>query len=142
ALWAGGDGVDARSAARPPCRCRHRQRHGLDQLLAAARSARPLRRHARERRRPRRRLRVPRVLHRDEKHLRKAVGWSADASSAHLSDEVLVRKRAGIPHWHVPNGVYFVTFRLADSMPRSVVFRLAEMRTLLRKEGAKQFDSE
>ncbi len=53
-----------------------------------------------------------------------------------------VRKRAGIPHWHVPNGVYFVTFRLADSMPRSVVFRLAEMRTLLRKEGAKQFDSE
>jgi len=47
-------------------------------------------------------------------------------------ETVVVRKRSGIPHWHVPNGLYFVTYRLADSLPRYVEERLAVMRGALR----------
>lgn len=60
---------------------------------------------------------------------------SADVSSARMKywyDSVVVRKRSDIPHWHVPNGLYFVTWRLADSLPRHVKTRLAEIRKALR----------
>lgn len=47
-------------------------------------------------------------------------------------DGVTVRKRHSVPHWHVPYGLYFVTWRLADSVPRDEVIRLEEMRRRLR----------
>jgi len=35
-----------------------------------------------------------------------------------------------LPHWHQPGATYFVTFRLADSLPAEVRERLEEMRRL------------
>ena len=35
--------------------------------------------------------------------------------------EVTIRDRGRLPHWELEGGVYFVTFRLADSLPQSVV---------------------
>ena len=55
-----------RPAPRPPGRRGARCRHGLGQLLAAARPARPVRRHEGQRRRPRRRRRGAALLHRAE----------------------------------------------------------------------------
>ena len=53
---------------------------------------------------------------------------------------VIARKRTNMPHWHVPNGIYFVTFRLADSLPRYVEERLAEMRKALRSAREDRHD--
>ena len=33
---------------------------------------------------------------------------------------VTVRSRGRLPHWEHPEGIYFVTFRLADSLPKAV----------------------
>jgi REP element-mobilizing transposase RayT len=33
---------------------------------------------------------------------------------------VTIRSRGTLPHWESPGGVYFVTFRLADSLPKPV----------------------
>jgi len=33
---------------------------------------------------------------------------------------VTIRSRGRLPHWEHPGGVYFVTFRLADSLPKAV----------------------
>lgn len=46
-------------------------------------------------------------------------------------ENVVIRKRGKIPHWHVPNGIYFVTYRLADSLPRHVEEQIALMRAKL-----------
>jgi REP-associated tyrosine transposase len=46
-------------------------------------------------------------------------------------ENVVVRKRAKIPHWHVPNGIYFVTYRLAGSLPRHVEGEIAALRAKL-----------
>ena len=46
-------------------------------------------------------------------------------------ENVAVRKRGKIPHWHVPNGIYFVTYRLAGSLPRHVEHQIALMRAKL-----------
>ena len=35
-----------------------------------------------------------------------------------------IRNRGRLPHWETEHGIYFVTFRLADSLPRSVVASL------------------
>jgi REP element-mobilizing transposase RayT len=35
-----------------------------------------------------------------------------------------IRSRGHLPHWESPNGVYFVTFRLANSLPKSVLLRI------------------
>ena len=32
-----------------------------------------------------------------------------------------VRSRGRLPHWEADQAIYFVTFRLADSLPRSVL---------------------
>ncbi len=41
--------------------------------------------------------------------------------------DVVVRKRGAIPHWHVPGGLYFVTYRLAHSVPQVIERRLTEL---------------
>jgi len=42
-------------------------------------------------------------------------------------------KRGKLPHWEVERGRYFVTVRLADSLPESVLLRLREITEALAK---------
>ena len=41
-----------------------------------------------------------------------------------------IRQRKRLPHWEVGGAIYFVTFRLADSLPATVLRRLTEDRRL------------
>ncbi|HMD30319.1 MAG TPA: transposase [Candidatus Acidoferrales bacterium] len=47
-----------------------------------------------------------------------------------------VRSRGYLPHWETANAIYFVTFRLADSLPRELVFQLRRERQAI--ENASQ----
>jgi len=42
--------------------------------------------------------------------------------------EITIRERGRLPHWEKDNATYFVTFRLADSLPRAVLDRIASER--------------
>jgi len=42
--------------------------------------------------------------------------------------EITIRARGRLPHWEKDNATYFVTFRLADSLPRTVLERVASER--------------
>ena len=47
--------------------------------------------------------------------------------------EITIRDRGRLPHWEMENAIYFVTFRLADSLPKSVLERIAtERESILR----------
>ena len=46
-------------------------------------------------------------------------------------ETVRVRSRGYLPHWDAPEGTYFVTFRLADSLPRAIYDRIASERQAL-----------
>jgi REP element-mobilizing transposase RayT len=50
-----------------------------------------------------------------------------------------IRDRRYLPHWEVPKGVYFVTFRLAGSLP---AFVLEELRAKSRAESPAKKSSE
>ena len=41
---------------------------------------------------------------------------------------VTKRSRGYLPHWEIDGGIYFITFRLADSLPADVAARLDEER--------------
>jgi len=43
-----------------------------------------------------------------------------------FSQRVGVRSRGYLPHWEADNATYFITYRLADSLPRAVVSRIRE----------------
>lgn len=45
-----------------------------------------------------------------------------------LPREVEIHSRGRLPHWWTDDAMYFITFRLADSLPREVVLRLAKER--------------
>lgn len=45
--------------------------------------------------------------------------------------EVHIRNRGRLPHWEKEEGLYFITFHLADSLPRSVLARISERRHIL-----------
>jgi len=45
--------------------------------------------------------------------------------------EVNVRDRGHLPHWEKESGFYFVTFRLADSLPREVLMKIVERNRVL-----------
>ncbi len=47
------------------------------------------------------------------------------------SAAVSVRSRGYLPHWEVDGGIYSVTYRLADSLPRAIALRLVEERARL-----------
>jgi REP element-mobilizing transposase RayT len=54
--------------------------------------------------------------------------------------EVKVRDRGHLPHWERDSGFYFVTFRLADSLPREILARIVERNRMLesaRRSGLK-----
>ena len=50
-------------------------------------------------------------------------------------------RRGKLPHWEVENGRYFITVRLADSLPREAVVRLQEIHRSLEaiEAGSDQF---
>jgi REP element-mobilizing transposase RayT len=37
-----------------------------------------------------------------------------------------IHKRRTLPHWQTDDGIYFITFRLADSLPRDVLLRICK----------------
>jgi REP element-mobilizing transposase RayT len=43
-------------------------------------------------------------------------------------DEVKIRNRGHLPHWEREGGIYFITFRLADSLPQSVLRQISSER--------------
>ena len=45
--------------------------------------------------------------------------------------EVRVRQRGRLPHWEKDAGLYFITFHLADSLPRPVIEKIAERQRIL-----------
>src|SRR5690349_7365275 len=45
--------------------------------------------------------------------------------------EIKIRDRGRIPHWEKESAIYFVTFRLADSLPKSVLERIESERESL-----------
>ena len=64
-------------------------------------------------------------------------------SSAHLHGalqprygEVHIRNRGRLPHWEKEEGLYFITFHLADSLPQSVLAKIAARHRIL--EAAKE----
>ena len=55
--------------------------------------------------------------------------------------EVKIRDRGRLPHWEKESATYFVTFRLDDSLPKTVLERIESERDNLAKT-AKQFERE
>jgi menaquinone-specific isochorismate synthase len=47
------------------------------------------------------------------------------------AETLRLRSRGTMPHWELDQGVYFITFRLADSLPRAVAERLRDQRRRL-----------
>ncbi|MGO9338812.1 MAG: transposase [Terracidiphilus sp.] len=45
--------------------------------------------------------------------------------------EVRIRQRGRLPHWEKDAGLYFITFRLVDSLPKSVLEKIAERHRIL-----------
>ncbi len=45
-----------------------------------------------------------------------------------------IRNRGYLPHWESDGGIYFVTFRLADSLPQSVIRELRRTQFVKLKE--------
>ena len=55
-----------------------------------------------------------------QRRRREAVGWRHGA--VRYNDAVgTIRNRGRVPHWEADLAIYFVTFRLADSLPQSVL---------------------
>jgi REP element-mobilizing transposase RayT len=59
-------------------------------------------------------------------------------SSAHLHGavqprygEIHIRNRGRLPHWERDEGLYFITFHLADSLPHSALAKIAERHLIL-----------
>jgi len=45
--------------------------------------------------------------------------------------EVRIRQRGRLPHWEKDSGLYFITFHLADSLPKPVLEKIAERHRIL-----------
>jgi REP element-mobilizing transposase RayT len=45
--------------------------------------------------------------------------------------EVCIRQRGRLPHWEKDAGLYFITFHLADSLPRPILEKMAERHRIL-----------
>lgn len=46
-------------------------------------------------------------------------------------DAVHIRNRGRLPHWEKDAGLYFLTFRLADSLPKAILEKIAERHKIL-----------
>jgi len=54
-------------------------------------------------------------------HRSAGVSPAVSGASRPRFGEVTIRDRGRLPHWEAEGGVYFVTFRLADSLPQPIV---------------------
>ncbi len=45
--------------------------------------------------------------------------------------EILIRNRGRLPHWEKEEGLYFITFHLADSFPAKAIYEMAERNRIL-----------
>jgi len=52
-----------------------------------------------------------------------------------MKKEVVVRSRGYLPHWEGGGRIYFVTFRLVDSLPKNVLREIAAERTEIPKRA-------
>ena len=52
-----------------------------------------------------------------------------------FSQRVAVRSRGYLPHWEADDAIYFITYRLADSLPQAVVTRIHEQYRADRARG-------
>lgn len=50
--------------------------------------------------------------------------------------EIEIRSRGRLPHWERETGLYFVTYRLSDALPRSVLDKIKERQRLLDARNA------
>ena len=52
--------------------------------------------------------------------------------------EVKIHDRGRLPHWEKDSATYFITFRLADSLPKSVLDRIESERRVIVKTAAQE----
>lgn len=52
--------------------------------------------------------------------------------------DLIIRDRGRLPHWEQDNATYFVTFRLADSLPQSVLNQITSERQSILKLARQQ----
>jgi REP element-mobilizing transposase RayT len=76
-----------------------------------------------------------------------AVPAAVPLASRQPFSEITITHRGYLPHWEIENGFYFITFRLADSLPKAVNEKLEAKRKIkisqLKIKNRKQFsDSE
>jgi REP element-mobilizing transposase RayT len=53
-------------------------------------------------------------------------------------EEIKIRTRGNLPHWEFRGGIYFITFRLADSIPKNIVDKYREERERIVKRSKQQ----
>jgi REP element-mobilizing transposase RayT len=53
-----------------------------------------------------------------------------------------IRSRGYLPHWEAEHAIYFVTFRLADSLPQELITQIRQEREVLAKSIAANTDVE
>ncbi len=51
-----------------------------------------------------------------------------------MNGEIRIRSRGMLPHWESKDAIYFVTFRLADSLPQHVIAQIAAERAAFEVE--------
>ena len=56
-----------------------------------------------------------------------------DQSFIPILTDVHVRTRGYIPHWEMPDAIYFITYRLHDSLPHHVIRTLEQERRVLKR---------
>ena len=60
----------------------------------------------------------------------------------HANPNLVMRRGASLPHWTMDGAIYAVTFRLADSLPGTVVRELREQRNeLVRSTGGRNLSA-
>ncbi len=52
-----------------------------------------------------------------------------------------IRSRGYLPHWECDHAIYFVTFRLADSLPQALLARLRQERAMLDRARSAAFQA-
>lgn len=68
---------------------------------------------------------------------KRGMGVSPNSAAPAAGSEVRIRQGANLPHWTRTGGIYAVTFRLADSLPRGITEKyLAERRTIAARAAA------
>jgi hypothetical protein len=68
---------------------------------------------------------------RQGRQLREAIESSFQGAEQPIFGEVRIRSRGRLPYWEKDAGLYFVTFHLADSLPREALDKIIEYHRLL-----------